>query len=134
MATKKAIPQATRRAVALRYGCEPGEECAVECHWCGAPGRIHWHRLYSGRPSAWVSFTLALDHALAESLGGTGDPDNIVLACRDCNSSKGGKVVSEWLASRSGTVRERPSETAQGKGREGKGRGSEVRGSAHHIV
>ncbi|HMM41916.1 MAG TPA: HNH endonuclease signature motif containing protein [Thermomicrobiales bacterium] len=85
---KLAIPQSVRRAVALKYGCDPGETKDVSCYYCGLPGRIHWHRRKDGKPSAWVSFTLELDHFEAESAGGKGVADNIVLACRECNRSK----------------------------------------------
>jgi 5-methylcytosine-specific restriction endonuclease McrA len=60
------------------------------CHYCGTPGRIHWHIHASGKPSAWVSFTdLEMDHVTPESRGGSHEPDNLVLACRRCNRSKG---------------------------------------------
>jgi hypothetical protein len=86
---KRAIPQASRIAVALRYGCEPGGECAVRCP-CGATGRIHWWRLYGGKPSRWVSFVdLELDHIHPEYLGGGSEPENLQLLCRRCNRSKG---------------------------------------------
>lgn len=87
--SKKAIPEATRRAVAERYGCRPGFSVEAKCHYCKAIGVITWHRLYSGKPSKWVTFSLELDHVIAESRGGSMDPDNFVLACRACNRSKG---------------------------------------------
>lgn len=88
--SKRAIPEGTRRAVARRYGCEPGETLTdVPCHWCGDPGSIEWHRLASGKPGAWVSFTHELDHVIPEASGGSHDPDNIVLACRSCNRRRG---------------------------------------------
>ena len=86
---KAKIPQATRRAVALAAGVQPGETRDVPCHYCGALGRVTWFRLASGRPSAWVHFEHELEHVLAEALGGSTDPSNIVLACRPCNRSKG---------------------------------------------
>lgn len=89
MFRKMAIPQATRRAVAVRYGCQPGETLTgVPCHWCGTPGAIYWHRLGSGKPSGWVQFTHDLDHLEPEVDGGSSDPDNIVLACTRCNRGR----------------------------------------------
>ncbi|MBD3235950.1 MAG: hypothetical protein GF330_04545 [Candidatus Eisenbacteria bacterium] len=41
---------------------------------------------------------LSLDHLLPKSKGGPDKGDNIVWACRSCNSSKGGRDVLEWLA------------------------------------
>lgn len=50
------------------------------CHYCGA----------SGVP-------LQLDHVVARSRGGSDLPDNLVPACKPCNTSKGAKSVEEWL-------------------------------------
>lgn len=92
--SKRAIPESTRRAVARRDAADmvaPGVY-AASCCYCGKAGEIHW-----GSPS-WVYFrNLELDHLHPEHLGGTGDPDNIVLACRRCNRSKGHKTVDEWI-------------------------------------
>src|SRR5215207_290684 len=52
---KRAIPLAARREVALRYGCPPGGSIRVGCHYCDKPGEIYWYRLFSGRPSCWVT-------------------------------------------------------------------------------
>lgn len=38
------------------------------------------------------------DHLLPLSLGGSNEPNNIVLACRPCNLSKGSKTLLEWTA------------------------------------
>jgi 5-methylcytosine-specific restriction endonuclease McrA len=89
---KKAIPLAVRRAVALKYGCEPGESATANCHRCGVPGGIYWERRYSGEPSYWVTFDHELDHLVPEARGGLATVENIVLACRPCNRSKGAKV------------------------------------------
>ncbi len=37
-----------------------------------------------------------LDHILPLSKGGTNDKENLVMACRSCNSSKGAKTIGEW--------------------------------------
>lgn len=37
-----------------------------------------------------------IDHVHPRSKGGTDDDDNLVLACRSCNSSKGAKSLEEW--------------------------------------
>lgn len=39
---------------------------------------------------------LTCDHILPLVRGGTNDPDNLTTACRICNSSKGGKTLTEW--------------------------------------
>lgn len=33
--------------------------------------------------------TFTVDHKLARANGGTDDPENLTIACRPCNSSKG---------------------------------------------
>lgn len=83
---KRAIPLASRRALAKAHGCQPLTAIDAKCHYCGAPGRIHWIT-----PS-WVWFeALEMDHVHPESLGGTSEPQNLVLACRRCNRSKGAR-------------------------------------------
>jgi 5-methylcytosine-specific restriction endonuclease McrA len=90
---KRSIPLATRRAVAIKHGVDPSQEHAtVYCWWCDTPGVSFWPRLRNGAPGSWVAFTLELDHVLPESLGGTEDPDNIVLACPRCNHTKGNRI------------------------------------------
>jgi hypothetical protein len=92
---KFAIPFETRRMVANKYGCDPGQSVEAACFYCGAPGRVHWHNLANGRPSAWVTFPgLELDHLECEFFGGQNHSENIVLACRNCNRSKG---AGHWL-------------------------------------
>jgi hypothetical protein len=39
---------------------------------------------------------LTLDHILPRSRGGPDTPDNAVLVCKSCNSSKGDKRLYEW--------------------------------------
>lgn len=50
MRPKRAIPQAVRRAVALRAGAIPGETSVAYCTYCGQEGLIYWPRLSNGRP------------------------------------------------------------------------------------
>lgn len=102
---KKAIPERTRREVARRAGCEPGETCDARCNWCGAPGTVIWNRLANGKPGSWVQFKgLELDHVIPEFSGGSSEPDNIVLACVACNRSRGHNGMN--TESRNGTERD----------------------------
>jgi hypothetical protein len=39
---------------------------------------------------------LSYDHLIPRSRGGPDVPDNVVMACRACNSSKGDRGVYEW--------------------------------------
>lgn len=41
-----------------------------------------------------------VDHVQPISRGGSNWPDNLAIACRDCNHSKSNKTVAEWLAVR----------------------------------
>lgn len=43
---------------------------------------------------------LALDHIFPKTLGGKDDAENLIFACRSCNSSKGKKDLMEWMALR----------------------------------
>lgn len=40
---------------------------------------------------------LALDHIFPKKKGGQDKADNLILACRACNSSKGKKDLMEWM-------------------------------------
>lgn len=84
---KKAIPQASRRAVALAAGALPGYTMPVWCELCGSKGWAFWPcRWKDGKPGAWVQFTdLEIDHIERECFGGSMDPSNLRLLCRTCN-------------------------------------------------
>ncbi len=50
-----------------------------KCNYCGA------------------NDNLALDHIFPQKLGGKDAGDNLVYACKTCNSSKGKKDLMEWM-------------------------------------
>ncbi len=50
-----------------------------KCGYCGSPDN------------------LSLDHILPKKYGGRDTGDNLVYACRECNSSKGKKDLMEWM-------------------------------------
>lgn len=52
------------------------------CNYCGSTGK------------------LALDHIFPQKLGGKDDAENLIFACRTCNSSKGKKDLLEWMTIR----------------------------------
>lgn len=52
------------------------------CQYCGTVEADQWH----------------CDHVYPLSRGGTNDIENLVTACRSCNSSKGAKTPEEWAA------------------------------------
>jgi len=43
---------------------------------------------------------LALDHIFPQKYGGKDKAENLIFACRTCNSSKGKKDLMEWMAFR----------------------------------
>lgn len=45
---------------------------------------------------------LSLDHIFPQKLGGKDDAENLIFACKSCNSSKGKKDLMEWMACRGG--------------------------------
>ncbi len=57
------------------------ERDGYECNYCGA------------------TEDLAVDHVVPLSKGGTNDPENLTPACKPCNSSKGDRLIEEWLGS-----------------------------------
>jgi hypothetical protein len=40
---------------------------------------------------------LAIDHIFPQKLGGKDDAENLIFACKSCNSSKGKKDLIEWM-------------------------------------
>lgn len=54
------------------------ERDGYACVYCGATGE------------------LTLDHVIPQSRGGSDTPENLVLACKSCNCSKGARTPNEW--------------------------------------
>ena len=56
-------------------------------------------KLLSGNKCSYCGVTddLALDHILPQKYGGKDVGDNLIYACRSCNSSKGKKDLMEWM-------------------------------------
>ena len=59
-------------------------------------------KLLSGQKCSYCgsSDNLALDHIFPQKLGGNDAGDNLIYACRHCNSSKGKKDLMEWMHSK----------------------------------
>ena len=57
----------------------------------------HYNCAYCLLPQELLPATLTVDHVIPLSRGGAHSVENIVPACGYCNSSKGSKLVSEWL-------------------------------------
>lgn len=54
---------------------------------------------YCGRKPPDVK--MQCDHIVPLSRGGSNDPENLTAACFECNSSKGAKLLEEWIGDRS---------------------------------
>lgn len=59
-----------------------------QCAYCGI--RLFWD----------IPGDIHVDHVQPVSRGGTNNPDNLALACADCNLSKHDKTLPEWIARR----------------------------------
>lgn len=93
---KQSIPAEIRRQLAARYGCEPGKSVAATCAYCDSRGNITWS-VRRKQVKGWVAIRgLEFDHVKPESAGGETKAENLVLACRNCNRSKGASL--EWGA------------------------------------
>ncbi len=59
-------------------------------------------KLQSGQRCSYCGSTtsLALDHIFPRKQGGQDTAENLILACRSCNSSKGKKDMLEWMNAR----------------------------------
>ncbi len=57
-------------------------------------------KILSGSQCSYCGSTdnLALDHILPKKYGGKDVGENLVYACRSCNSSKGKKDLMEWMS------------------------------------
>lgn len=91
---KRAITAQERRDLAARLGCKHGERVEVKCAYCNFIGAVEW--VTQPRGNGWVMFDrLEMDHSHPEVQGGSG-ADNLVVACRRCNRSKGPRTVDQW--------------------------------------
>ena len=54
-------------------------ESGMKCSYCGS------------------NKNLALDHIFPQKFGGKDNGDNLIYACKSCNSSKGKKDLMEWM-------------------------------------
>lgn len=59
-------------------------------------------KLMSGQKCSYCGDenNLALDHVFPKKAGGADSGDNLIYACRSCNSSKGKKDLMEWMQSK----------------------------------
>ena len=59
-------------------------------------------KLQSGKKCSYCGSDkhLAIDHIFPQKLGGKDSGDNLIYACKSCNSSKGKKDMMEWMLSK----------------------------------
>ena len=80
------------RVLAWQHGARPGETVEVRCSYCGKPGTVEWWLNLNGSPYHVPRFHgLEIDHVIPRCRGGSSDLDNLAIACRHCNRSKGGR-------------------------------------------
>lgn len=60
-------------------------------------------KVISGQKCSYCGATnnLALDHVFPQKFGGKDVGDNLIYACRPCNSSKGKRDLMEWMNAKS---------------------------------
>lgn len=72
---KQAEGSHTADDVQRQYSAQKGK-----CYWCGRKVGDLYH----------------VDHVIPVSRGGSNGPENLVIACPQCNQSKGDKLPHEW--------------------------------------
>ena len=93
MARKAKINGDTRRLLAKKLGCHPGETINTSCKICNLTGTVEWRMGVSGRGKGQIIFSpFEIDHIKPESLGGSSKISNLQLLCQKCNRTKGFKV------------------------------------------
>ena len=93
--TKLVLAMIERRAMNRR--CSDG---GYRGHFAEVTLRFGACCVYCGfKPSA-EDEPLTLDHVMPRSRGGSDEVENLVPACRSCNSSKGARTPEEWAATR----------------------------------
>jgi len=73
----RSYPKASRQSRGLGYQHqrEARKLYGLPCHWCGEPADT-------------------ADHLIPRAMGGESTPDNLVPACRSCNSRRG--AAQRW--------------------------------------
>lgn len=76
---------------AAKYANTPVDELLTPAEWRTILAEANGHCHYCGKEAK-----LTLDHVIPLSKGGKHSKDNVVAACRRCNSSKGARTPEEW--------------------------------------
>lgn len=67
------------------------------CHWCGRALLFRWTKRKTRIPLLAATF----DHLIPECHAGGWHPDNLVLACHECNNDRGQMSVDDFRIIRS---------------------------------
>lgn len=77
-----------RESLSKRLGKVARQIAARDGHAC----------VYCGATAASSGAHLHLDHLTPRSVGGEDVPQNLVLACRSCNSRRQARTLAQWAA------------------------------------
>lgn len=85
MARKRiSIPNKVLKEIVKRDG-------GANCYYCGKHGYMKIDRGSKGK-GEWMMIEHEIDHIIPLSSEGTNDIDNLVIACKQCNSKKSNKM------------------------------------------
>jgi 5-methylcytosine-specific restriction endonuclease McrA len=76
---------------ALKYANTPISEMLTSAEWLAILAEANGHCHYCDKEAK-----LSLDHVIPLSKGGKHSGENVVPACKHCNSSKSNKTLEEW--------------------------------------
>jgi 5-methylcytosine-specific restriction endonuclease McrA len=94
---KDAVKSNRRRAA--KYANTPISELLTSTEWLAILAEANGRCAYCDKVAK-----LTLDHVIPLSRGGKHSKDNVVVACKHCNGSKGNKTLEEWVSSDMRTV------------------------------
>jgi 5-methylcytosine-specific restriction endonuclease McrA len=86
------IPIRSRIAVIERLGGGRGQTIEWSCFYCRRPGLL----TVTEPPTRVYTPFLSFDHIIPRSHGGSDEPDNLLVACFDCNTKRARRTVSEY--------------------------------------
>lgn len=87
----KAVEYANKRRARINRALTENSHLVTN-EWMAELCANHGHKCYYCRGDG----PLAMDHVIPLALGGKHERDNILPACRACNTSKGHRLISEW--------------------------------------
>ena len=99
-----AVDRGSQRYTALNYGIRKRLLTGLRAGSMNIGSLADDERIKMNAPTACcycgTTGKLTLDHLMPKYRGGEDSGDNIVWACRSCNSSKGSKDLMQWMSER----------------------------------